>query len=194
MIEKLIGPLVNNGITRLSTGGPTATDELRRTELPNGQGQAYTSSFIGSWETVNDVPPADTYLVERTEDGWAPVTNLEGPIDRFTLADDYALWQDKTVKNSRLATLFGKPDIKRESDGIIQEDEIIGLSYGDENGRGNKIIGAEIIQADSPGQFSFRETIQNSSDNVLARTLHLGSSSDRYNKGKLQDPGNWVIR
>jgi hypothetical protein len=67
---------------------------------------------------------ADRILVERTEDGWKPVSESPGEIGRKDLSANFAMWKDREVIDKDSGDWQNPPDVLRPKDGQVQSDEI----------------------------------------------------------------------
>lgn len=103
----------------------------------------------------------DPVLVQVTENGWQPVEQMEGSVDRFTLEQDYGYWRDTELCHEEGWPWNRRKVVDRPKDGEIQADEVsltrfrrLRSHYG---GPSNTFeIGGE-IQQDGDGRLFLRE-------------------------------------
>ncbi|MFA5506202.1 MAG: hypothetical protein WC314_15905 [Vulcanimicrobiota bacterium] len=188
----LISHMQHYGINQVFNGGPTLTRSLNRKELPDGSGDAFSVDSQLDHPTLEYV---DRFLVQRTDDGWKPVSTLpEQGVGRQQVADSFGIWQDASEVRKGFP-LFGKKEIASRPDGAIQEHEVTPFTYGESNaGIATSLLGSEILADSKEGSFSLRSTAQPESDNFLERTLNLGESSKSHHDKVLADDKYWIIR
>src|ERR1017187_7518016 len=126
----------------------------------------------------NHKPDADEpVLVERDKDSWKPVTDLEGPVDRFKVEKNLGYWTDRQGSPTE-GIFFTKEVIDRPKDGKIQEDEVSTAGFRRLGRSGNFELGAEIVKT---------------SDGALFLDEHNRSYGPRriISKGDIQDMENY---
>jgi hypothetical protein len=96
-----------------------ATVNFKNSFLVQSQGAMRLATGGGVKASKND-----PVLVQKNDEGWAPVEKLEGSVSRQDLSDSFALWRDAKKESSGMPVTGWGKKVEREKDGQIQADEL----------------------------------------------------------------------
>lgn len=143
----------------------------------------------------------DPVLVKRDPESssdWQVVDKLEGPINREDM-NQYGLWQDKEVTETKGMLWWKKTEVLRPEDGKIQSDEVKPLfihHYGPKNfreiGERGVFVGAEIATTQTPqGSIFFLNSI---SFSYSDRLINAGQQAGKEALEIRSDNSNWLVK
>lgn len=176
------------------------SESIKITPKSTPQGRIYTAG-------KSSLRQNEAVLVKKNDEGdWEPVRELEGPIDRFEMQDNHAIWRDQQVhtwKDVDVRSTNGRPRILREKDGIVDSDEIHRFGMRDfEDGfkkdlaitqspfgkmlDGGMEVGTELI-AEGDG-FAFQTTNLYGDEQFLVTKDEIEGF-----KAYVQDDSNWQV-
>lgn len=130
---------------------------------------------------------ADPVLVKFGDDGWKPVEQIEGSVDRFTLEQDYGYWKDREVSHREGWPWNRRTVVDRPLDGKIDGDELGFPQFQRFGDSGTFELGAELIK-DDQGRLSLEEHYQ-----TYPALRIIGQGDIQTMQNYRADDSNWRI-
>lgn len=144
--------------------------------------------YVFDFNRNGNADAGEAQLVRQSQDGWQPVDQLDGALDRFTFEKDFGIWQDQEISHKEGVWPFNRRKVvDRPVDGKIDADEVTQTTWIRYPGTDAFRLGGEITK-DSEGRFEYdRHTIRYGAHYII------GNSDIEWQRQYREEDANWKV-